>query len=206
MALPDCNCKVHTFLSYDKMSCISCPTPCINCHGNSFDNPVCESCQDDKMILPLNCGTCIAEYYMTIDMKKCQACPETCLHCKGLSNDKPYCTECRDKQMFVDSTFVCECNERLFFEKVNKKCLPCEDRCYNCTAYGNDHCTSCNVEIRYNDWVKGKPGVCDCDSSHEWRDKVCKIKAEPNKLWIIIISCIVGMIVIGMILYVVCIH
>ena len=202
----NCQCKSHQFMSYDKKSCIECPISCANCVGDSTNTPKCNSCLDPNMILSQNCQSCLPGYYMTTDVKKCLACPDTCLLCRGLSDNSPYCTQCKDKDnMFIDNKFTCTCNSQSYFSKVEQKCHGCETRCFNCTDYGHDHCKNCNPAITY--LAPFNNGVCDCDNLHKWSDaeRICRIKKEPSNLLIIILAVVVGLMVAGLIFYVICI-
>jgi hypothetical protein len=202
----NCECKDHKYLSNDKMACLECPAPCTSCVGNSFNSPICKNCKEETMVLSKNCMACIDEYYISADYKQCLKCPDGCLLCKGVDiHNTPSCSKCKDPEhTHINTNNLCECQQAMYFSILSQKCTDCDYRCLNCLAAGHDHCVGCRV-FQYNKQISEHE--CNCDSQHIYseKEKICRVRWEPSTLIIVLISVVLGLLVVGLIYYSICI-
>ena len=120
------------YVSDNNISCLKCPSGCINCYYNSITNKA-------------NCESCSSGYYLKNNI--CFSCPEKCGACSFINNEV-ICSSCYRGSFLIGKTCI-SCTNHCASCNTNKVCVKCE------TGYQlyNDECLSCEkyLKCRYRD-------------------------------------------------------
>lgn len=188
---------------FDSFNCKSCYETCKTCSTGPEDDmhQFCDTCKPNYVFLNGNClEKCPEGYY--VKNEKCELCNPLC---KTSGNNCNSCESCYDGYYLVKGEYRCN--------KCNEHCSTCSKG----ASENNQNCETCNITSEYKYFVNaegfGKNCVQSCPSGTVLDGNYTCILKEPEnpekkddndnsrKTFIIILSVIGGLIVVGIAVY-----
>lgn len=132
------------------MECEQCGLDCKDCE---YEANLCTACNGDDILKNNACLSkqqieCDAGTFFDFNKNECQTCDITCNECQSISSSS--CLTCPPKRPFIKlGQCVASCGDKYYTDQSNKKCLPCNENCFNCEQ-SSTKCTRCKPGFKLN--------------------------------------------------------